>query len=121
VTDQEPQPPDPNEDPELAAEIARVQANAATPPVSAPAPATTAEFAQPAAASTLQAVPNNLKAAMAGINTAKLAAASWTDEFWAVSGYSKDAVMAALTNLEQLSATYYSDYDDEAAVLLNNG
>jgi hypothetical protein len=121
VTDQEPQPPDPNEDPALAAEIALVQATAATPPAPVPVPATTPEFAKPAAASTLQAVPNNLKAAMAGINTAKIAASSWTDEFWGASGYSKDAVMAALTSLEQLSATYYSDYDDEAAVLLNNG
>lgn len=119
MTDQEPQPPDPNEDPALAAEIALVQQMAATPPTSTPPPAITPEFAKPAAASTLQGVPNNLKAAMAGINTAKIAAESWTDEFWAASGYSKNAVLTALTNLEQLAATYNSDYADDAAVLMN--
>lgn len=119
MTDQEPQPPDPNEDPALAAEIALVQATAATPPGAPPAEPPTAEFAKPVASSTLQSVARNLNSAMAGIGSAKTAAGSWTDDFWAVSGYSKDAVMAALTSLEQLATTYANDYTDDTNVLMN--
>jgi hypothetical protein len=48
----------------------------------------------------------NLDAAMAGVTHAKFVAESWTDDFWAASGYDKTAVLAALDSLEKLVGAY---------------
>jgi hypothetical protein len=89
------------------------------PPSPPPPPDVTPEFARPVAYGTLSQVVNTLNAAFDSIgrqDTRKVAE-TWTDEFWAVSGYEKAAVMAAFDQLEALERTYRSDYYDDVTVL----
>ena len=85
-----------------------------TPPAPAPADPTVASAS---AQATLSALPDAYDRANGSVSGAKSIVETWTDEFWAVSGYNKAAVMAALEAYDRLVQQYNADYQDEAAIL----
>ena len=94
------------------------------PPILPPAPdpppppdPITPDVAGPAAKSSLSAVPNAFDLALGAVKGARSTINTWSDEFWAVSGYDKAAVMAALDAYDRLADQYNTDYQDEAATL----
>ena len=90
-----------------------------------PPPPMTPGFARPTAQAALWPAGSRWAEAVAAVASAKTAAESWTDEFWAACGYDKTAVLDALTELEKLTRIYAGqaglagtqDFSADAAVL----
>lgn len=85
-----------------------------------PPPPITAEIAGPTAKSILGEAALRLKQAFDLIDrgTARQTAETWDEEFWAVCGYNKAAVMAAMDQLEAFSQVYHEEYEDDANILM---
>lgn len=88
-------------------------------------PPITPEVARPSAQATLAQVDAGLTQAMAAVENARDVAESWTDDFWAVCGYDREATLTALAELEKLTRIYVGeaglagtqDFSASAAVL----
>ena len=76
-----------------------------------PPPPVTAEFARPVALGVFGSITTQYNNLGKSISTAQKTALSYDDEFWAVSGYERSAVIAALDQLETMIGQFQSSAD----------
>jgi hypothetical protein len=92
--------------------------NALAPPgEGAPLAQATPELARPVAYSALAGLAGQLDVTMAAIEQTRATVATWTNDFWEVSGYKKSDVMPILNQLGGLRNAYTGQHKDRAAVL----